>query len=172
MTLARDLVDMQSYRAATTVNDPISLSHLADHPEHWVRTRVASNPHTAKADLLKLAHDRDTTVRANAACNKNLPLDTVLQVEASVQWERNESLLITLIQAAIASRRDCPESVYWRLFETRRFGVLLSLAHNPALPHELGTALSELASRDDGERWREISQIAAKRWNIKKPPEE
>lgn len=173
MGLSKDLVDTLAYREAISATDPDLLSQLAGHDEHWVRVRVAGNPHTAPADLLRLADDPDRAVRANVACNKNLPLDSVLKIEARAQLDRNETLFIMLIQASLASRREgCSAEFYWRLFETKRFGVLVSLANNPAIPQDLGIALADLAKRDGEKKWKEVSQIASKKWHIQEPPEE
>jgi hypothetical protein len=173
MGLSKDLVDTLAYREAILTTDPNRLSRLAEHDEHWVRVRVAGNRHTALADLLKLAEDPDRAVRANVACNNNLPLESVLKIEALAQLDRNETIFIMLVQASLASRHEgCSTELYWRLFETKCFGVLVSLANNPAIPQNLGVALAELVKHDNGKRWKEVSQIASRKWHLQEPPEE
>lgn len=80
--LAADTEDRVRVAAATHLDDPAELGHLAADRKATVRTAVAGNPHTSDTTLADLATDRSKFVRRAVAQNPSTP-GPVLTVLAS-----------------------------------------------------------------------------------------
>ena len=134
--------DSEKYLLGLTTTDQETLRTLANHPDRFVRARVASNKHTPVDILKKLSTDPDIGVPASVASNeKTSPALLAQMIERALYGGDTTSIVLSAIAANPRTPTDFLEnlfvqSVYW--------GVRIGLAGNPATSHKVLKKLSEL----------------------------